>query len=234
VAITTEEIADMLRPNWRGPGTNAVSKTRALIEQVLNTVDNPAASWSRLRTRNLARKAPETKNMASLPYAQVPGLMIELRRSQHPAARLLQFLILTGVRLDEAREAQWSEIKGDLWTIAAGRMKKRIEHVGPLSPQALAVLGERGEGPVFGIGATAVWECLKSFNRVDKHGDQITTHGFRSSMATWAEENRWAPNVIEAALAHRKGDKTKAAYQRSPLLEERRKLADAWADFATG
>jgi integrase len=60
----------------------------------------------------------------------------------------------------------------------------------------------------------------------------LTVHGFRSSFATWAEEAGHKPNVIEAALAHAKGDASTRAYLRSSLLLARRELHDAWARFA--
>ena len=62
----------------------------------------------------------------------------------------------------------------------------------------------------------------------------MTVHGFRGTFASWAEEAGHMPNVIEAALAHEKGDATTRAYLRSKLLPARRKLMDAWASYAVG
>ena len=57
-------------------------------------------------------------------------------------------------------------------------------------------------------------------------------------MATWAQEQdggRAYPRpIIDAALAHYKGDATTKAYQRSTLFEPRKTLMEAWAKFATG
>jgi hypothetical protein len=39
--------------------------------------------------------------------------------------------------------------------------------------------------------------------------------------------------VIEAAMAHRLKDKAEAAYARGDLLEKRRLLMMAWAEFAS-
>src|SRR5262249_47606574 len=49
---------------------------------------------------------------------------------------------LTASRSGEVRFATWDEIDLDnaLWTVAAGRMKARIEHTVPLAPRALAIL----------------------------------------------------------------------------------------------
>ena len=67
-----------------------------------------------------------------------------------------------------------------------------------------------------------------------KRGD-ITVHGFRASFSTWANETAAArPDVIEACLAHREGDKIRAAYNRAQFAGERRKLLDAWAAYPEG
>ena len=58
----------------------------------------------------------------------------------------LRLVVLTFVRTTELRAAQWSEIEGldggkPLWRIPAERMKMKHEHIVPLAPQAVAVLG---------------------------------------------------------------------------------------------
>jgi len=63
--------------------------------------------------------------------------------------------------------------------------------------------------------------------------DDITPHGFRSSFRDWcAEQTNFPREIAEAALAHTLKDKTEAAYQRGDLLEKRRKLMDAWSQYA--
>ena len=66
-----------------------------------------------------------------------------------------------------------------------------------------------------------------------KRGD-ITVHGFRSSFRDWAAEKTAFPaEVVEMALAHAIKDKTEAAYRRGALLEKRRELMLAWANYVT-
>ena len=73
----------------------------------------------------------------------------------------------------------------------------------------------------------AMLALLKRMKRAD-----ITVHGFRASFSTWANETAAArPDVIEACLAHREGDKIRAAYNRAQFAGERRKLLDAWAAY---
>jgi len=60
----------------------------------------------------------------------------------------------------------------------------------------------------------------------------ITRHGFRSTFRDWAAETTGFPNhVVEMALAHAVSDAVEAAYRRGDLLEKRRKLMEAWANY---
>ena len=55
------------------------------------------------------------------------------------------------VRPGELRQAEWAEFDSDaaVWRIPAARMKKRREHVVPLSRQATAILVDRYENPPY-------------------------------------------------------------------------------------
>jgi integrase len=60
----------------------------------------------------------------------------------------------------------------------------------------------------------------------------VTVHGFRSTFRDWAAEAAGCPrDVAEAALGHTLRDRTEAAYQRGDLIERRRLLMEAWAQF---
>ena len=275
--ITRHEVADVLRPIWSGSSNSKGMKLRALIERILNAADNDRnpATWARLESLLPARskKTKRSVPVASLPYHQLPAFYAELaaiRREEIglTAARVLRFLILTGVRLKEGRGARLSEIDYDkkLWTIPAERMKiKDEDFIVPLSDEALAVLSEMqddadaersavgiNDGFIFPgrwsnqcIGRNAIHLALARLQGdgkprwIDDRGRKITVHGFRSTMATWAQEQRrddgsrlFDQETIDGALAHFVGGVT-GAYQRSQHLEARRKLASAWGAFAS-
>jgi integrase len=60
----------------------------------------------------------------------------------------------------------------------------------------------------------------------------VVPHGFRSTFKDWASECTSFPNIVsETALAHKVSDKVETAYRRGELLEERRRLMEAWAAF---
>jgi integrase len=64
-----------------------------------------------------------------------------------------------------------------------------------------------------------------------RRGD-VTPHGFRSTFRDWCgETTAHAREVVEAALAHRVGDRVEQAYARGDLFMKRRALMEDWADF---
>ena len=67
---------------------------------------------------------------------------------------------------------------------------------------------------------------------LQRMGFQATSHGMRSTFSTIANESlNFKHEVIEAALAHVRGDKVAAAYNRTDYFNERIKLMQWWANF---
>jgi len=64
-------------------------------------------------------------------------------------ARLVRTLLLTAVRRTEAARMAWPEIeyvrrdnyKGDVWTVPGSRMKAKLDHAVPLTPEVVAIIG---------------------------------------------------------------------------------------------
>jgi integrase len=62
-----------------------------------------------------------------------------------------------------------------------------------------------------------------------------TVHGFRSSFRIWAaEKSGYSSDVAELSLAHVSGSVIERTYMRSDLLDLRRELMEAWANYVTG
>lgn len=59
-------------------------------------------------------------------------------------------------------------------------------------------------------------------------------HGIRSTFRQWAAEQGYPRDMAEIALAHFIGSEVERAYQRSDMLERRRKMAADWAAFLRG
>jgi integrase len=241
--IDTQLVLSVLQPTWK-KRTATMQRVRSRIESVLDyatvsgfrTGDNPARWKGSLEYVLPKGDKAETKHHAAMPVEDVPAFMAKLRANDSQTARLLEFLILTATRSKEGRCARWDEIDttAKTWTIPAANIKARRDHCVPLSSRALKILAglPRDSSPYVFLGSQPGKPlsagALDSF---DKAG--FTTHGFRSTFKTWADSRGFADDISEAALAHKDGNKTRAAYKRSDRLEERRPLMDGWARFCT-
>ncbi|UPT65154.1 MAG: integrase arm-type DNA-binding domain-containing protein [Hyphomonadaceae bacterium JAD_PAG50586_4] len=248
-AITTDHVLDVLRPLWTTRPETA-SRLRGRIERVLSAAkarglrsgDNPA-QWRGHLDQTLPRRRRLTRgHHAALPYPQIPVFMAELRDRFAPAAKALEFLILTAARSGEVRLATWREINlsEGIWTIPAARMKAKREHRVPLTERMLAIIGPPpvnlddlifpGRSAEKSLSETAFAALLKRM----AYG-AVTAHGFRSSFRDWAaEETTASHDVTEMALAHVIANKAEAAYRRGDLLPKRRKLMEQWEAYCQG
>jgi len=182
-------------------------------------------------------KIHTVKHHPALPYTELPQFLQQLHKRKGIGARALEFAILTAARSGEVRGAMWSEIQQAkrLWTIPGARMKGGRTHRVPLSTATMALLESipiEGEY-VFTAprGGTLSDMTLTKLMR-DMDADAVP-HGFRSTFKDWCREEctRFPDEASELALAHVNNDATRAAYARSELLDQRRKLMEAWATF---
>ena len=159
----------------------------------------------------------------------------------------LQLLPQLMTRPGELQKAEWTEIDLDaaLWIIPAHKMKRRREHIVPLSRQALSLL--KGIHTITGAGKY-VFPSLKtpergishnSFNEAFRYmgfsGEYVVAHGFRATARTMLHEVlKFQPDVIEAQLAHKVPDRLGNAYNRTLHLEDRTKMLQTWSDYLDG
>ncbi len=209
------------------------------------TGTNPA-QWTGYLSTQLPspKKLQKKEHHPAVPYAQMGEFMSNLRKLNSISAKALEFLILTAVRSGSVRQAEWSEIDYDkkLWIIPAGHTKARQEHRVPLQPRAITLLKSlprlEGANNIFPSpkGTTLSDMALSQLMRGMKERGELATeavpHGFRSTFRDWAAEQTSYPDEIrKAASGHTVGDAVKAAYQRTDLLEKRRRLMLEWSQF---
>ncbi|HEY3341946.1 MAG TPA: site-specific integrase, partial [Anaerolineae bacterium] len=190
-------------------------------------------------------RVPAKESHAALSPPEVKPFLDRLKiEDQLLSVLACKLLALTWVRTVELRTMLWSEIEGkgdaQVWRIPAGKMKRRNEHLVPLSRQAVALLGilrQRARGSEYVFPAEHTIKRPMSENAVlyllHRMGYKgiITGHGWRSVASTWANEAGWLPDAIERQLAHMPDDKIRAAYNRAAYLPQRREMLQAWADW---
>lgn len=68
-----------------------------------------------------------------------------------------------------------------------------------------------------------------ALRRMGYSGDEMTSHGFRATFSTIANESGlWNPDAIERALAHVETNKIRGVYARGQYWDEKVKLTDWW------
>lgn len=240
-SIDTPAVLSCLQPIWTTK-TETATRVRGRIERILDWArvsgyrhgENPAY-WRGHLDKLLPRpaKVKKAQHHAAMPYSDLPAFLVELAGRRALAARAMHFTILTAARTAETTGAPWSEFDLDaaIWTIPASRMKAGVEHVVPLVPAAVDLLRALPRNkPPFPLSENAMLYLLQK-----RMGKPFTVHGFRSSFRDWAAETTDTPaEVVEMALAHTIRNKTEAAYRRGALLDKRRQLMAAWADYCKG
>jgi integrase len=247
-AIDTALVLRVVEPIWHTKPETA-SRVRGRTESILDWAtarglrsgDNPARWRGHLENLLPARKKiSAVKHHAALPYTELGDFMTKLREQEGTAARVLEFVILTAARTGEAIGAKKDEfdLPAKVWNVPASRMKMGRDHRVPLSPRVIKIVqrlsavgdgrfvfpGGRAKRPLSNMAMLALLERMS-------RGD-LTVHGFRSTFSDWvAEQTAYPWEVREAALAHAKGDKVEAAYQRGDLFDKRRQLMNDWAKF---
>ncbi len=242
--ITAPEILAVLRPVEARGALELAGRLRQRVGAVFRygiavgrCAYNPAGD---LRG---ALAAPKVTHRAALAAADMPAFMQKLAAYDgHPVTKAaLRLAVLTAARTLELRGGEWCEIDVDsaTWRVPAARMKTKVEHLIPLSPQAVAVI--EGLRPLTGSGRylfphennpgrlMSENTMLFALYRMGYHS-KATVHGFRALFSTVANEAGKDPDVIERHLAHVERNKVRAAYHRAQYLPERRELMRWWGE----
>jgi integrase len=246
-------ILKVIEPIWYDK-PRAAQLVRANIESVLDlaraegqrTTDNPAR-WELLKHSLPARKGARVAgHYRALPYSDVRALLKDLEKQEDViSAACLRFTILTVARTKESTGCRWPEIDMVARTRGVQILKggEAWQHLVPLSDQAIELLkgllvdGKPASEWVFparnrrgSLGTSAMLDLLSRMG----WDDRTTTHGIRAAFKTWAtERTNYAREVVELCLSHVQGDPLERAYQRGDILDKRRQLMQAWADYCS-
>ncbi len=186
----------------------------------------------------------KAENYAHVSPDDLPALLRAMRSYPHAHdVRIgLQLLSLMAVRPSELREAEWSEFDFDkkLWTIPVHRKgrKKGLEHLVPLSRQAIEALEElrhySGRYTLLFPGRSDHTKprsdtvFLMALRRLGYEGRQ-TGHGFRHIASTILNENGFDENHVEAQLSHKKAG-VAGVYNKAQYLTQRTTMMQWYAD----
>ncbi|HBC7430057.1 MULTISPECIES: tyrosine-type recombinase/integrase [Providencia] len=251
-ALTPADIANALRPIWLTRSETA-SRVKQRIHAVMQwawahgyCTANPVDVVSHLLPQQISVSV-RTEHQPAMPWKSLPLYIttyVSTEERYNVTRVLLLFVILTASRSGEARAMRWEEIdfQQRIWTIPADRMKAGMKHRVPLSHQAMSLLhnlrglhdelvfpSPRKQIVLSDMVLTAFLRRTKAPS--DNPNRVATAHGFRSTFRDWCSEHSYPRDLAERALAHTMKNKVEAAYHRTDLLEQRRPMMQAWADY---
>jgi integrase len=192
-----------------------------------------------------ALTSPKTKHFASLTEPDDVAKLLNALYGYQGSPIVLAALKLSAmffVRPGELRHARWEDI--DLskaeWRYVTSKTK--TPHIVPLAKQAIEVLKDvhpytrRSQYVLPGvrsilrpISENTITAALRNLGF---DNTMMTAHGFRAMARTLLDEVLgFRPDFIEHQLAHAVRDPLGRAYNRTPHLDERRKMMQAWADY---
>jgi integrase len=243
--ITPAELLDVLQVMEN----RGVLYLAGAVLQRCSAVFRYAIASCRLKTNPAADlkgalRTAHARNYAHLSEKDIPDFLKALDGyGGYKTTKLaIRLLMLTFVRTGELRGARWDEIDmaNKLWRIPAERMKMGVEHLVPLSDQAIDVLEElqpiTGRYDLLFPGRDNVRKpicenaILYSLHRMGYKG-RATGHGFRSTASTILNEMGFPSDAIERQLAHGERDKVRAAYNKALYMDKRTEMMQAWASY---
>jgi integrase len=254
--VTTRVIADRVIGDWwvkKHPSAIQLQThlhgAFKLAKVECGLASNPAL-WEDLVIL-LGKPRHKVKHRAALPYKDLPKFIADLRRYEDRSGRktghtavayALEFVVLTGARVDEVCRAQWKEIQGEVWTAPPAHLKTGPKHEKarrrPITKSMRDVLREmRSRFPsstdddlIFpsAYGGKINVSSLSRFVRDTMRWKQITVHGFRSTLNDWAKAKPYSRDWIKAQLDHMPEGKVDQAYTKDDLLDQRREMMEAY------
>ena len=186
--------------------------------------------------------APTKQHLPTLPPNQLDNLVIRIFKAsiRLTTRNLLLWQLHTMVRPGEAAGAQWDEIdfSEKLWTIPAARMKRKRQHIVPLSPEMVGILDEMrvisGRSQFIFPSEVKPRESMNSqtanmaLKRMGYRGE-LVSHGMRSLASTILNEHGFSADIVESALAHTDKNSVRAAYNRADYVQRRRDMMEWWS-----
>ena len=247
-AIGPRDVLAALRKMEARGALDSVHRVKQVIGQVFRyAVAIGAAERDVTQDLKGSLAKPNRRHFAAITEPkQLGGLMRAIATySGHPnVVAALQLTPLVFVRPGELRTMEWAEVDLDAaeWRIPGVKMKMKVDHIVPLSTQALALL--RAMHPATGHGKF-VFPSLRTGERPMSENTINATlrgmgyakevhsaHGFRATARTIMDEVLGERvDLIEHQLAHAVKDVNGRAYNRTAHLPARREMMQRWADY---
>lgn len=244
--LDQRDIRDCLAPLWHtkaDTARKAMNRLSIVMRHAAALGLNVDLQATEKAKALLGKSRHVAKNIPAMAWADVPAFYASLEEPT-PTHLALRLLILNpGVRSKPLRHIRLDQIDGDVWTVPGENMKGRKGQTGafrvPLSREALRIIELAKPHARNGFLLPSVRKGVMSdatmSRLMERRGLEARPHGFRTSLRTWLAEATDAPHeVAEMMIAHMTDGGVVRAYRRTDFLEQRKVLAERWADHVTG
>jgi integrase len=155
----------------------------------------------------------------------------------YPWGQAVRLLMLSGVRLREAADAQWQEfdLANRLWTIPPERFKVKAAHTVPLTDDMVELIQElprwHGSDLLFTCTGKPLVNFAKPKERLDRlMGGDVppwVVHDVRRTVRTRLSQLRVPESVAELVIGHSKRGLARV-YDQHRFIDEMREALEAW------
>ena len=230
VDVTRKDLATILRDKAKNGGPVAANRLLSIVKRVFRFAMlsgivevNPAELLDREMAGGQEHARERTLNDAEIK---------QLWWSDLRYRSLLRFLLASGQRITEARDARWRDVRDGKWHLPD--TKSNRAHWVAVSPTMQAELDARPDGEpddlIFGSTRTSVQACLKRWQRREKIESRWTAHDLRRTMVTRMNDAGVAPFVVEKIVNHQLTGVMKI-YNRASYEPERIAAQTLWSDL---
>jgi integrase len=235
--VTAQDILKVCRKIEKRGSIDTAKRTRAVIGSVFkyHMLFDPSE-----RVRDSLTVAKPKNHPHLTEKEDIKELLdkIDNYHGSYEARMALKFLSYTFVRARPLREAEWSEIDGDMWRVPEEKEKTKRPLLVPLSTQAQAILEEvrqvNGDQKyIFSsnyrdnyLSSSTLGRILNRMGYLGKH----TVHGFRHMASTCLNELEYDGDAIELQLSHAPPG-VRGVYNKAKKINYRTKMMQDWADW---
>jgi integrase len=244
-SITSPDVYKVIKPLIEAKGLETAHRTHAEISSVFAyAIAHGITSYDPAQAVAGQIPAQKVKHRAALTEPKDVGQLLRdiyCYQGTFVVQCAFRFSPLVFQRPGEIRQMEWKDVDLNAKEWRYFVTKTEVQHIVPLSTQAIAILNEikpltgngqyvfpssRGDGRPMSNGTISM--ALKTLGY---DSSVMTPHGFRSIASTLLNEQGWSPDAIERQLCHMPKDQVRAAYNRAQYLDERRRMMQAWADY---
>lgn len=228
---------------WNDKSESAKKSAQYLSQIMDYAVDNGIITNNPLTRLNKALPKQDVKHLeAILDPVEYGEFIYSMDSVPNISGYCIRLLIHIAIREGAMLNMKWSNVDWKKKQLEYFDTKRKVDHVVPLSRQAIEILKEVKKftgkkkyifASYSNSGHLDPNSLMKQIRQRGWGRDKVTIHGFRSSFMTICEEEEIETNVaiLEMAVNHAVKGALGDTYRRGTFLKQRKTLMQNWSDY---